>query len=98
LLRVDEHITVSIPGDLLERARRTAADEGRSVDSLVAEGLELEMRRVAVKRARKSGERRLPPVSKAMGGLRPGIDLTRFSDIQGMDDLEYAERLKDGFK
>jgi hypothetical protein len=36
----------------------------------------------------------LPPISKATGGLRPGVDLTRFSDIQGMDDLEYMERMK----
>ena len=28
----------------------------------------------------------------------PGVDITKYSDIQGMDDLEYAERLKSGFK
>jgi uncharacterized protein (DUF433 family) len=37
-------------------------------------------------------------VSSATGGLLPGVDITKFSDIQGMDDLEYAERLKSGFK
>lgn len=36
----------------------------------------------------------LPPVSEATGGLMPGIDLTRFSDIQEMEDLEYIERMK----
>jgi hypothetical protein len=36
----------------------------------------------------------LPRVSKATGGLRPGVDLTRFSDIQGLDDLEYMEHMK----
>jgi uncharacterized protein (DUF433 family) len=40
----------------------------------------------------------LPPVSKATGGLLPGVDLTRFSDYQEMEDLEYIERLKKGFK
>jgi hypothetical protein len=34
------------------------------------------------------------PVSKATGGLRPSVDLTRLSDIQHMDDLEYVERMK----
>ena len=36
----------------------------------------------------------LPPTSKAKGGLRPDVDLTRFSDIQGMDDLDSMERSK----
>jgi hypothetical protein len=34
------------------------------------------------------------PVSKATGGLRPGVDLTRFSDYQEQEDLEYVERMK----
>lgn len=34
----------------------------------------------------------LPPISEPTGGLRRGVDLTRFSDIQGMDDLESMER------
>jgi uncharacterized protein (DUF433 family) len=50
--------------------------------------------------AERVDERRpfLPPVSKATGGLLPGVDLTRFSDYQEMEDLEYIERLKNGFK
>ena len=40
----------------------------------------------------------LPPVSKATRGLLPGVDLTRLSDIQEMEDLEYIERLRKGFK
>lgn len=40
----------------------------------------------------------MPRVSKAKGGLLPGVDITKFSDIQGQDDLEYAERLKRGFE
>ena len=38
------------------------------------------------------------PVSKATGGLWPGVDLTRFSDIEEMDDLEYVERMKQRFE
>ena len=34
----------------------------------------------------------------ASGGLSPGIDLKRFSDFQEIEDLEYAARLRSGFK
>jgi len=40
----------------------------------------------------------LLPVSKATGWLLPGVDLTRFSDYQEMEDLEYIERMKNHFK
>ena len=39
-------------------------------------------------------KRVMPPISKATGGLRPGIDLTRLSEIQGRDDLESMKRMK----
>ena len=34
----------------------------------------------------------MPRVSKAMGGLMPGIDLGDMSGLQEMEDLEYARR------
>ena len=40
----------------------------------------------------------LLPVSKATGGLLPGVNLTRFSDYQEMEDLEYIERMKRHFR
>ncbi len=84
-----ERTTVRLPGELLARAKRKAAAEGRTVTSLIEEGLRLvtgEDRKPA------NARRLLPPISKATGGLRPGVDLTRFSDIQGMDDLGSMER------
>ena len=39
-------------------------------------------------------KRPMLPVSKATGGLLPGIDLTHMSTIEEMDDLEYVERMK----
>jgi hypothetical protein len=36
----------------------------------------------------------LPPISKATGGLMPGIDLSDSAALQEMDDLEYVERMK----
>jgi hypothetical protein len=41
-----------------------------------------------------AGKRVPLPVSKATGGPMPGVDLTRFSTIEEMDDLEYVARMK----
>lgn len=87
--------TVRLPEDLLRRAKRKAAAEGRTLTALIEDGL-----RVVVDERPKSPKRRrvVLPVSKATGGLRPGVDLTRLSDIQEMEDLEYIERMRKGFK
>ena len=86
-----ERTTVRLPEDLLARAKRKAAAEGRTVTSLIEEGLRL----VTDKNRKPEARPRVPvPVSKATGGLRSGVDPIRFSDIQGMDDLEYMERMK----
>ncbi len=85
-----ERTTVRLPADLLAHAKRKAAAEGRTLTSLIEDGLRLV---TAEERKPTIGERVLPPVSKARGGVRLGVDLTRFSDIQGGDDLEYMERL-----
>jgi hypothetical protein len=83
--------TIRLPDDLLRRAKRKAASEDRTLTSLIEEGL-----RVVVNERGKPAKRRrvVLPVSKATGGLLPGVDLTRLSDYQEMEDLEYAERLK----
>jgi hypothetical protein len=86
-----ERTTVRLPEELLARAKRKAGAEGRTVTSLIEEGLRLV---TAQDRKAANVRRVLPPISKATGGLRPGVDLTRFADIQGMDDLESMERLK----
>jgi hypothetical protein len=83
--------TVRLPGDLLARAKRKAAAEGRTLTSLIEEGLRTVL---TDRRTPGKSKRVLPRVSKATGGLRPGIDLTRFSDYQEMEDLEYVERMK----
>ncbi len=90
-----ERTTVRLPEDLIRCAKRKAADEGRTLTSLIEDGLRLV---VAEGQPRPKAKRGQIPVSKATGGLLPGVDITKFSDIQGMDDLEYAERLKRGFK
>jgi hypothetical protein len=87
----DRRTTVRLPAELLKRAKRKAAAEGRSLTSLIEEGL-----RLVVARTRKSPKqkRALPFISKATGGPMPGIDLSDLSALQEMDDLEYVERMK----
>jgi hypothetical protein len=84
-----ERTTVRLPPDLLNRAKRKAAAEGRTLTSLIEDGL-----RLVVADDRKAGKRVLPPVSKATGGPMPGVDLTDLSVLQEMDDLEYVGRMK----
>ena len=59
-----------LPKDLLARAKRKAVAEGRTLTSLIEDGL-----RLVVGQNSKSGKtkRVLPPVSKAMGGPMPGV-------------------------
>jgi hypothetical protein len=84
-----ERTTVRLPEDLLERARRKAAAEHRTLTSLIEDGL-----RVVVDEHRKAGKRRhvMPRVSKAAGGLMPGVDLANPATLQEIDDLDYVRR------
>ena len=70
--------TIRIKDDLLKRAKKRAADEGRTLTSLVEEGLVLTLSKA------KAGRRKRVelPVSKASGGVLPGIDLNRSSDLE----------------
>ena len=83
--------SVHIPDDLLKRAKRKAAEEGRTLTSLIEEGLRTVL-------AEKATERRhdlvLPRVSKATGGLQPGVDLVKAgAETQLQDDNEMMERV-----
>jgi hypothetical protein len=86
-----ERTTVRLPEDLLDRARKKAAAEGRTLTSMIEDGLRLV---VAESRRTAKEKRVLPPISKATGGLMPGIDLSDSAALQEMDDLEYVERMK----
>ena len=86
-----ERTTVRLPQDLLDRARRKAVAEGRTLTSLIEDGL----RMVVAERQRPAKKKGGPiRVSKATGGPMPGVDLTRFSALEELDDLEYVERMK----
>ena len=86
-----ERTTVRLPDDLLTRARRKAAAEGRTLTALIEDGLRL----VVVEQRRGAKEKRVRPrISQAGGGPAPGVDLTSFSAIEEMDDLDQLERMK----
>lgn len=86
---MERRTTVRLPEALIDRARRKAAAEGRTLTSLLEEGLRLV---VGDKRSRPT-ERVLPPISAAAGGTLPGIDLTRISDLDELDDSLRVGRM-----
>jgi hypothetical protein len=84
-----ERTTVRLPRELMTRAKRKAAAEGRTLTALIEDSV-----RAALDNSAKPAKRRdvvLPRISKAKGWLRPGLTL---ADVEEMDDLEYVERMK----
>ncbi len=86
-----ERTTVRLPEELLNRARRKAAAENRTLTSLIEDGL---ARVVGENRITNKRKPVMPRVSKAGGGLMPGIDLTDPSTLQETDDLDYVRRMQ----
>jgi hypothetical protein len=86
-----ERTTVRLSSELLDRCRRKAAAEGRTLTSLIEEGL-----RLILDGGGKPARRRrvLPRVSTADGGLMPGSDLTHPSALQETDDMDYIRRMQ----
>ena len=70
--------TIRINDDLLKRAKKRAADEGHTLTSLVEDGLVL-----VLSKAKTGHRKRIElPISKAGGGVLPGVDLSRSSDLE----------------
>jgi predicted transcriptional regulator len=87
---MSERTTVRLPPDLIRRAKRKAAEEGRSLTALIEEGLR---RVVDESRTAKSAARTLPRVSAAKGGLMPGLDWDHLArDVEEIDDVDYVRR------
>ena len=86
-----ERTTVRLSEDLLYRAKRKAAAEGRTLTSLIEDGLRLivDGKQKVIKE-----ERVLPRISEATGGALPGIDFTDSSMLQEIEDMEYLRRMK----
>jgi hypothetical protein len=82
--------TVRLPAELLKRAQRKAAAEGRTLTALMEDGL----RYVVADKPAETRERKMPRVSTATGGL----GVRTLKEFQELEDLEYVERLRQGFK
>jgi predicted DNA binding CopG/RHH family protein len=82
--------TVRLPKELLSRAKKKAAAEGRTLSTLIEEGLQLAL---AQRRAPKH-KPSLPRISTATGGPMLGLESANFSTLQEIEDLEYIERMK----
>ena len=79
-----ECTTVRLPEGLLDLARKKAAAEKTTLTALIERGLrDIVMAKPAQKRRKVK-----LPVSKAKGGLMPGVDLTRTSEVLGRLDEE----------
>jgi hypothetical protein len=74
--------TVRIKEDLLIRAKKRAAHEGRTLTSLIEEGLRL----VLSPSKGNCGKRIQLPISKASGGVLPGVDLNRSRELEEVMD------------
>ena len=86
-----ERTTIRLPEDLLNRAKRKAAAEGRTLTSLIEDGLRL----IVTENKKRTKEKRvLPRISKATGGPMPGIELNDLSTLQEIDDLDHIRRIK----
>jgi hypothetical protein len=70
--------TVRIHDDLLKQAKKRAAHEGRTLTSLIEEGLALVLRKAKPNRR---SQVQLP-VSEASGGVFPGVDLNRSCELE----------------
>jgi hypothetical protein len=83
--------TVRLPAELLKKAQRKAAAEGRTLTGLMEEGL-----RYVVSEKPEIKERVMPRVSTAGGGPAPGVRTLK--DLEEIEDAEYIDRLRNGFK
>ena len=83
-----DRTTVRLPEELVLQAKRKAAAEGRTLTSLIEEGLR---RVVAEKRAAAQPRTVDIPISTARGGFAPGI--TSLRDVEELEDAEYVRKL-----
>lgn len=82
--------TVRLPEDLMERAKRKAAAEGRTLTALIEEGLRIVVTASPGQTKRRS--RVELPVSSAAGGVLPGIDPVKINTRS--EEVEDIERLR----
>lgn len=89
-----ERTTVRLPEELLQRARKKAAAEGRTLTALIEDGLRLVVSEKPTSAKAKRKRRVRLPVSSATGGFYPWVDISNNAMIQELEDIEYVERMK----
>lgn len=72
--------TIRLREDLLKRAKRRAAREHRTLTSVIEEGVAI----VLTAPPKRSKERIEIPVSRAAGGLQPGVDLNSSAGLEAL--------------
>lgn len=77
--------TVTIPDDLLRRAKQKAVATGRSLAEVVSDAL----RESLSPRPRQSKKRRVKLLTYGQGGLQPGVDLDDSAAL--LDVMERAD-------
>jgi len=75
--------TIRLPDDLLRQAKTRAATEGRTLNAVIEQAV-----RVWLQPALARVERPPIPVSTRLGGLLPGINLDKTSELLDMLDAE----------
>ena len=76
--------TIRLSDELLRRAKKKAADDGRTLTSLVEEGL-----KVVLAEPKPVRRKRVElPLFPASGGVMPGVDISNSADLLDiMEDL-----------
>lgn len=82
--------TIRLPDDLLRRAKRKAAADGRTLTALIEDGLRSVLADTPHSKPKK---RVMPRISRAKGGLMPGIDPTKMWELDEADDLDRIRPL-----
>ena len=83
--------TVRLDDDLLAEAKRYAARSGRTLTSLIDQGL----REVLARGERRAPAKRVELLTGGEGGLRPGIRSDRLTDVLDAMDCERFRALVD---
>jgi hypothetical protein len=73
------------------RAKHKAGAEGRTLTSLIEEGLRLV---IADKGKALREKHNDPPISEASGGLMPGLDWDNLSSLGEAEEIEHLGRIE----